>query len=337
MPPPPFRRPVITVPRFQLPSGSVGRIVLSVVGILVLLILAFGSFYTVPNDSVGVVLRCGGYLGTTEPGLRFKLPLVDRRIILPQRRQLKMEFGFSTRSATNEYQAAAPDEQPRERSMITGDRNAASVEWVVQYRIDDPFSFLFHVRNPEATLRDVSESVMREVVGDRTVDELLTIGRQKIEEESLLKLGEFSKRYSLGLRIDQVQLKNVDPPPQVQASFNEVNQSQQERERMINEARGQYNRAVPRARGEADKLVAEAEGEAIRRVNEADGDATRFQSVFGEYHKAPEITRQRLYLESMTRVLPSFRKRILMDDKQKGILPFLQLDTPVQPQTPASR
>lgn len=334
MPPPPFRPTVVNVPRIELPPGLFRRLILGVPVAILLLIFGLGSFYTVPADSVGVVIRFGGYLGTTEPGLRFKLPFIDRRIIVPVRRQLKMEFGFATRSASNEYQASAPDVQPFERSMITGDRNAASVEWVVQYRIDDPVSYLFHVRNPEDTLRDVSESVMREVVGDRTVDELLTIGRQEIEVESLAKLTEFSKRYSLGLRIDQVQLKNVDPPPQVQSSFNEVNQSQQERERMINEARGQYNRAVPRARGEADKLVAQAGGEAVRRVNEAEGDADRFQAVYAEYSKAPEITRQRLYLETMTKVLPEFRRRILIDEKQKGILPFLQLDSPAQNPAP---
>ena len=275
-----------------------------------------------------MILRFGKFVSLRDSGLQFKLPFgMDQHAIVAVLRQQKLEFGFGTSGATNENQFSSRDEQLRERSMITGDRNSALVEWVVQYRVTDPKLYLFTVRFPEDTLRDVSESIMREVIGDRSVDEVLTIGRADIENTALELHKAYMLRYSLGITIDQVQLKNVTPPVQVQASFNEVNQSQQERERMINEAMGTRNRVVPRARGEADKQIAEAEGQAIRRINEAEGDATRFKAVFAEYEKAPVVTRQRLYLETMAEVLPSFQRRIIMDGSQPSQpLSFLQLD-----------
>ncbi len=217
---------------------------------VLLLFLLYTSIYTVQAESQGVVLRFGQYIKTVEPGLRFKLPFgIDQVSIIPVRRQLKQEFGFGTEGGSNPTQFSS--EQREERSMVTGDLNTATVEWVVQYRIDDPKSYLIEVREPGLTLRDLSESVMRTVVGDRTVDEVITIGRQEIEVDALVQLQELVNKYELGLSIDQVQLKNVNPPLPVQPSFNEVNQAQQEREQMINVANGEYNKEVPRARGEA--------------------------------------------------------------------------------------
>ena len=218
--------------------------------------------------------------------------------ILPTRRQLKLEFGFSTPGYTNPDQVA--DDDAEEKSMVTGDLNAALVEWVVQYRIDDPKQYLFDVRNPAQTMRDVSEAAMREVIGDRTVDEVITIGRQDIEIAALARMQELSKRYMLGIRVDQVQLKNVNPPAEVQASFNEVNKAQQDRENMINIANGDYNEAVPKARGQADQVIRGAEGYQFKRVNEAEGDVASFNAMLEQYIKAPEITRTRLYLETMS-------------------------------------
>src|SRR5215471_15592829 len=221
------------------------------IALLVIALLGLTSYYTVPADSQGVVLRFGKFLRTVEPGLHFKLPFwIDRVTVLPTRRQLKLEFGFTTPGPlTNPIQASEDPEE--EKSMVTGDLNAALVEWVVQYRIEEPEQYLFEVRNPGETLRDLSEAAMREVVGDRTVDELITIGRQEIEIEALTRMQELSKRYHLGIRVDQVQLKNVNPPSQVQASFNEVNRAQQDRENAINIANGEYNKVVPKAKGEA--------------------------------------------------------------------------------------
>ena len=264
--------------------------------------VALTSFYTVPADSVAVVQRFGKYLRTDDPGLRFKAPFsVDEITQVPVRRQLKLEFGFSTSGASNPFQHSPDPEM--EKSMVTGDLNEALVEWVVQYRINDPKLYLFAVRDPEETLRAAAEAVMREVVGDRTVDEVITVGRQEIETESRSILQKVVQLYQLGMSIDLVQLKNVNPPKQVQASFNEVNQSQQEKQRSINVASGEYNKVVPRARGEAARLLAETQGYALKRINEAEGDAALFTAVFTQYQKAPEVTRQRIFLETMTEVL----------------------------------
>ena len=288
------------------------------------LITVWTSFYTVPAESEGVTLRFGKYQGTVEPGLHFKLPLkIDRVEILPTRRQLKLEFGFYTAGYTNPEQPGRDlDEQ---KSMVTGDLNAALVEWVVQYRISDPKQFLFDVRAPAQTLRDISEAAMREVIGDRTVDEVITIGRQEIEVDALAKMQEMVEHYALGIRVDQVQLKNVNPPRQVVGSFNEVNKAQQDRENMINVAKGEYNKVVPKAKGEADQTIRGAEGYQFKRVNEAEGDVAAFTSMLAQYLKAPEITRTRIYFETMAEVLPQMGPKVIVDESLKQMLPLLQL------------
>ncbi len=284
------------------------------------------TIYTVQAESQGIVLRFGKYFTTVNPGLRFKLPFgIDQVMLVPVKRQLKQEFGFATAGASNPKQFTSESEQENEKNMVTGDLNVATVEWVIQYRIADPKQFLFNVITPSETLRDASESVMREVVGDRTVDEVITIGRQEIESEALVKLQKLVNKYEMGLSIDQVQLKNVNPPPPVQPSFNEVNQAQQEREKTINIASGEYNKIVPRARGEAEGKISNSEGYAIKRVNEAEGDANRFNAFFKEYLKAPEVTRTRIYLETIEAVMPKLGRKIILDDAAKQVLPLLQL------------
>jgi membrane protease subunit HflK len=282
----------------------------------------------VPTEAQAVVLRFGMPVRTVEPGLRFKIPFwVEQHLLVEVRRQMKQEFGFGTLGATNEWQFSDDrDEQQAEKSMVTGDLNAALVEWVVQYRIDDPQQYLFAVREPDATLRYLSESVMREVVGDRTVDEVITIGRQEIEALAAQKLQDLVRSYAMGLRIDQVQLKNVNPPQRVQGSFNEVNQAQQEKERAINIANGDYNKEVPRARGEADRMISAADGYATKRVNEAEGDVAAFEALLVEYTRAPAITRQRIYLETMSRILPNLGKLVILDEETEGLLPHLNLN-----------
>ena len=311
-------------PNLKLPS--LNWIAAILVGIL-LVVGLWMSYYTVGPESQGVVRRFGKYLQTVDPGLHFKLPFgVDTVTVLPTRRQLKLEFGFATPGyMTNQIQAGQdPD---AEKSMVTGDLNAALVEWVVQYRIEDPSQYLFEVRNPGETLRDLSEAAMREVVGDRTVDELITIGRQDIEIEALARMQELSKRYHLGIRVDQVQLKNVNPPREVQASFNEVNKAQQDRENAINIANGEYNKVVPKAKGEADQTVRAAEGYRFKRVNEAEGDVAAFTAVLQQYIKAPAITRTRLYLETMSEILPQTGQKIIVDESLRQLLPILPLST----------
>lgn len=311
--------------RFEqmMPSGGPGGFI--VVAVLVLTGLAlWTAFYTVPSDSVAVVQRFGRYLEDVPPGLQFKLPLgIDTATIVPVKRQLKQEFGFSTPGATDPYQS--PRDGRRETEMVTGDLNAALVEWVVQYRISDPAKFLFEVRKPSETLRYVSESVMREVVGDRTVDEVITVGRQEIESEALAKMQALSTKYAMGISIDQVQLKNINPPEPVQESFNEVNQAQQEKEKLINEARRDYNKVIPLAEGEKDQRIREADGYRLKRINEAEGDVARFSALLAEYSKAPEVTRRRIYLETLQDVMPGIRSKIIVDEDARSILPLLNL------------
>ena len=295
------------------------------IAVIVAVSAVISSFVSVPTDSVGVLLRFGQYQQTVQPGLRYKLPFgIDNLVIVPVQRQLKLEFGFASEGATNPAQQARDPKV--EQSIVTGDLNMALVEWVVQYRIDDAKQYLFAVRSPAETLRAASESVMREVIGDRTVDEVLTIGRQEIEAQTLVQLKALSGVYGLGVSIMQVQLKNVHPPQGVQSSFNEVNQAQQEREQMINVANGEYNKAVPKARGEADQQLRAAEGYALSRVNEARGDAERFNALLAEYVKAPEVTRQRIYLETMAEVLPGLERKIILDEKAGGLVPLISLD-----------
>lgn len=300
---------------------------LAVIGVIVL-VGVFSSFYTVSADAQAVILRFGKPKPETKgPGLHFKIPFgIDRAIIVEVERQLKQEFGYGTAGATNRYQFSDPGEQEMEKSMVTGDLNAALVEWVIQYRIDDPQQYLFAVRDPDLTLRALSESVMREIIGDRTVDEVITVGRQEIEAVASAKLQEATAAYAMGLRIEQVQLKDVNPPRPVQSSFNAVNQAQQDKETAINVANGEYNKEIPRARGEADRMISAAEGYAKKRVNEAEGDVASFEALLVEYTAAPEITRRRLYLETMSEILPKLGKTIILDEEAKGILPLLNLN-----------
>lgn len=282
------------------------------------------SFYTIPAESEGIVLRFGEYVDKVPSGLHAKLPFgIDEVIEVPTQRQQKLEFGFATPGSTNPDQTG--DDPALEKSMVTGDLNSALVEWIVQYRITDPEKYLFDVRDPGITLRDISEAVMREVVGDRTVDEIITIGRQEIEDSVLIRTRELAQRYLLGVTINQVQLKNVNPPVPVQPSFNEVNRAQQDRENVINIANGEYNKAVPRARGEADQNIRAAEGYRFKRINEAEGDAAAFNQVLEQYLKAPDVTRARIYLETLGDVLPQARQQIIVDDSVQQIMPMLPM------------
>jgi len=307
------------------PSGGI------IVAVLVLAgLLAWTAYYTVPSDSVAVVQRFGKYLKEVPSGLHFKLPLgIDTATIVPVKRQLKQEFGFATPGASDPYQGPpnGTREAKRETEMVTGDLNAALVEWVVQYRISDPVKYLFEVREPSETLRYVSESVMREVVGDRTVDEVITVGRQEIESEALTKMQALSTKYAMGISIDQVQLKNINPPQPVQESFNEVNQAQQEKEKLINEARRDYNKVIPLAEGEKDQRIREADGYRLKRINEAKGDVARFSALLQEYSKAPEVTRRRIYIETLQDVMPHIGSKIIIDEQTQGILPLLNLES----------
>jgi membrane protease subunit HflK len=310
-----------THPLFEHFPGSLPIPPLTIILVVLALIISTMTFYTIPAESEGIVLRFGKYIDKVPSGLHAKMPGIDTVIPVPTQRQQKLEFGFMTPGFTNSDQIGS--EPALEKSMVTGDLNSTLVEWIVQYRITDPVQYLFDVRDPGQTLRDLSEAAMREVVGDRTVDEIITIGRQEIEENVLLRLRELAKRYQLGVTINQVQLKNVNPPEPVQPSFNEVNRAQQDRENAINIANGEYNKAVPRARGEADQKIRAAEGYRFKRINEADGDVSAFSQVLTQYQKAPEVTRARIYLETLGEILPQAKQQIIVDDTVQQILPML--------------
>src|SRR6478736_4817463 len=295
-------------------------------GLVIMFLTLFLGFRSVPANSVGVKTRFGAYHDLVNPGLAYAIPYIDEIHIVPTQRLLKLEFGFSTPNATNIYQG---DSEPGEtETMITGDLNTALVPWVVQYRITDPKTYLFGAREPEKTLRDLSESVMREVIGDRTVDEVLPIGRHDIESSTLKRLADLCAQYGLGSQIQQVQLATVRPPAAVQAAFNEVNQAQQEKQTAINQAWAVYNDAVPNARGQAKEREKQAEAYAFRRVNEAKGEAQKFSLLLAEYRKAPDVTRRRLYLEAMQAILPNLQRKIIVDDSLKNILQTLPLQAP---------
>ena len=283
------------------------------------------SIYTVPEDSRAIVLRFGESIEQKESGLHFKLPFgIDRQYPVPVKRIFKEEFGFRTLQASVTTQYDTRD-YPGESLMLTGDLNIADVEWVVQYKISNPESYLFSIRNPEQALRDLAESVMRLVVGDRTVTEVLTVGRSEITLEVETKLQDLLEVYQTGLRVESVTLQDVNPPEAVKPAFNSVNESKQQREQLINEARQDYNASVPKATGLARKVITEAEGYALKRVNEARGDADRFTAILDAYQSAKSVTRRRLYLETMSQVLPTVGEIYIIDDKPGTPLPILQL------------
>jgi modulator of FtsH protease HflK len=292
---------------------------------IAVLAIVLTSVKTVGPEEEGVVLNLGQYNRTVQPGLNFILPFgVERMYKIPIQRQLKHEFGFRTASAgirTEYVKSSYIDES----SMLSGDLNMADVEWVVQYRIINSYQYLFRVRNAEKTLRDMSESVMRKVVGDRTVNEVLTVGRQEVASRAEVLLQKLCDEYQNGIRIDQVVLQDVNPPQTVKPSFNAVNQAQQERETLINEAESEYNQVVPRARGEAEETIQLAEAYALNRVNGAKGEAARFNALYEEYAKAPDVTKKRIYLETMERILPKLGNKIIVDEKGNSVLPLLNL------------
>ncbi len=313
----------VNIPRFDPPKLPPGVIKWGIL-IALVVVIALNSVYQVEPDEVGVVLRFGVHTENTQPGLNFKLPLIETVTLIPVQRQLTEEFGFETPSEQLEFRQGELDDQSR---MLTGDLNAAVVEWVVQYRIDDPVAFLFKVRNARDTFRDMSEAVMREVVGDRTVNEVITVGRQEVGTVVLKQLQELNDLYETGLQVEQVVLQDVTPPDPVQPAFNPVNEAEQEYSKLISQAQSEYNKVVPRARGEADQAILAAEGYAVKRVNEAKGDAARFTALYEEYRKAPEVTRKRIYLETLREILPKVGRKIVVDEDVRGVLPLLNLDT----------
>ncbi len=325
---------------------------------LTLLILALATistaFYQVEPDEMGVVQRFGRYVRTSSPGLQGKLPLgIETVVKVKVTHVFKEEFGFRTiqsgvRSVYEgregevvlfSSQSTGNDKRHNrnlwssegnpfldESLMLTGDLNTAVVEWIVQYRVKDPVKYAFQIRNIRETIRNISEAMMRLIVGDHTLNEVLTSGREEIRKRVEIELQSVLDSYNAGIEILNVVLQDVNPPDEVKPSFNEVNEARQEKEKSINQAWEGYNRVVPKARGEAEQTIREAEGYELDRVNRAKGDANKFLQVWEAYRQSPEVTRQRIYLETMRSVLPGLKEKIFIDEAQKGIIPLLNLN-----------
>ncbi|MFA5515351.1 MAG: FtsH protease activity modulator HflK [Desulfuromonadales bacterium] len=302
-----------------------GKIFLWIILLLVVFIGVRSSFYQVGTEETGVVLRFGSFSGFSESGLHFKIPFgVDKVFLVKTGRVLKEEFGF--RTAMIGAQTTYTNKDLEEESLtLTGDLNVSDIEWIVQYQIADPYKFLFKIKDPEGTIRDLAEAMVRKVVGNSNVSEVLTTARAEGADNVQKELQAALNDYDIGVRIVTVKFQDVNPPGPVKAAFNEVNEAEQQKESLILQAREQYNREVPKARGVARSTILEAEGYAIERINEAEGETSRFLALLTEYRKAPEVTRRRLYLETLEEVLPRLEEVYIMDEKGSGALPLLPL------------
>ena len=308
----------------EIPAIENRVILIAVIGVIALWLI-LSSVYTVEADEVGVIQRFGKYVNTTNPGLHFKLPWdIETVKKVKIQRVFKEEFGFRTARAGIRTDYVKGDFNS-ESLMLTGDLNTALVEWIVQYRIKDPAAYLFNVRDVEATIRYVSESVMRQVVGDNSVDEVIILSRKDIALQATDLMQKLLDDYKTGVDIVTVNLQDVNPPVPVQPAFNEVNEARQEKERITNEAWEAYNSAIPKAKGQAEQIIFEAEGYSTNRINRAQGDAERFLSVWKEYNKAKNVTKRRLYLEMMNEVFTKVDKKYIIDDDIKSFLPLLQM------------
>jgi modulator of FtsH protease HflK len=298
-----------------------------VVILIVLGLGAYTSFYTVQPSEEAVVTRLGRYDRTTSPGLHFLLPFgIEKASIVRTKLVLQEEFGFRTRDVRNNVTSYSKDDFEKESLMLTGDLNVADVEWIVQYQISDPQKYLFAAQDPRRNIRDVSEAIMRRVVGDRIVNEVLTTGRVEIATEAQKLTQEVLDKYDIGIRVITVKLQDVNPPDLVKPSFNEVNAAKQEQEKAINMAEEVYNKIIPEARGKAEETISNAEGYASAAVNRARGDAERFLLTLKEYRQAPEITRTRIYIETMQELFTRFENLTIVDDKIKGLIPVYGQD-----------
>jgi membrane protease subunit HflK len=313
----------------RLPKIKPGIVKLIIAGV-VILILLFSSFYQISPEEMGVILRFGKFVRTTDPGLHLKLPFIEELMKVPVQRQLKMEFGFRTEVPGIRTEYRVTPETQKEARMLTGDLNVADVEWIVQYKIKDAYLFLFKLRDAESTFHYMNEAVVRKIVGDNSVDEVITVGRARMALEAKEELQKLCDLYEIGIEVNQLIFQDVNPPEPVKPSFNEVNEALQEKERKINEAWSEYNQIIPKARGEAEQVIRAAEGYATERVNNAEGDANRFKAIYREYARAPLVTRKRLYLEAINEILPKMNKKIIFDEQQKNILPLLNLGEEVK-------
>jgi len=318
--PPQFENFINKFSKFNLPGLPLTILIFFV------LFVASSMIYTVGVDEVGVIQRFGQYVRTGQPGLNFKMPTgIEKVTKVKVRRVYKQEFGFSS-MRTGEKQRFSSDEGSESVSlMLTGDLNVALVPWIVQYRINDPYNYLFKINDVSALLSDMSEAAMRLVIGDRSINEVIS-KRGEIADEAKRVLQVELDKSEAGISIVTIEMEKTNVPEPVQPSFNEVNQAGQEKEKLIYQAREAYNKSIPEAKGEAERTIKVAEGYALDRVNRAKGDASRFISLYNEYVKAKDVTKRRMYLEMLKELLPKLGNKYIIDADQKNLLPFLNLE-----------
>jgi len=313
-------------------GGGLGITGLAIV--LALAIAGWTSWFTVQPEETGVVQRFGKVMRTAEPGLHFKWPFgIEKAQMVPTARVLKEEFGFRSTTVTpgQRTRYVADRTYGDESLMLTGDLNVIDVQWIVQYRIQDPIAYLFNVRNTPKTIRDITEAIMRRAVGNRLGSAVLTTARVEIASEAKEEIQKVLSDYRCGVRLVTVELQDVTPPDPVKPAFNEVNESRQDRERTINQAQEMANREIPKARGVAEQSISEAKGYATERVNRAQGEATRFKAILAEYRTAPQVTRRRLYLEAMADFLKGVEGVYVVDEDQKALVPWIGLNSGAAP------
>jgi modulator of FtsH protease HflK len=310
--------------------AGLGKIALLILAIVILRGV-FSSFYTIEPGEQGVVLRFGKYTRTAEPGLNFKIPYMEDMVRVDVKTVRKEEFGFRTRVAGSNTMFNR-EGYDLESLMLTGDKNVIEVAWIVQYTVNDPVKFVFTIRDVPQAVRDNSETVIRRIVGNMDFDYVLgnrsvlaNMAQQQLQaglDNLYLKSGGSEKS---GISILTLQLLDITPTDEVKPAFNEVNEADQDMRRLVNEAEEQYNRVIPRARGSAQQIIEESYGYAAQRVNAARGEIFRFNALVAEYEKAQAVTRQRMYLETMQKVLPGVKQMYIMDNSRQNVLPFLNL------------
>lgn len=299
-------------------------ILLGIVFAVVLIIIAGTSFYVVDATEQAVVTRFGKYIKTVGPGLQFKLPFgIDRNYNIPTQVVQTEQFGFKTVKAgtINQYQNGITAES----TMLTGDLNIVDVEWIIQYRIIDPAAWQFNVKDRTKTIRDISQSVINTLVGDRAILDVMGNQRSAIESQALELMNENFKQLGLGINVLTVRLQNIVPPTAVQTAFEDVNKAIQDMNRFINEGKEAYNSEIPKAQGNADRQIQVAQGYAVERVNKALGDVARFNAVYEEYRKAPVVTKERLYIETMEEIFKAKENSTLIDGQLDNVLPIKNL------------
>jgi len=312
----------------KLSTIKFGKGIIKLIGLLIIVLYLATGIYIVQPDEQGVIRRFGKFARMDSPGLHYHLPYPFESAITPSVTQVKrIEIGF--RTVRNGYV-----DVPEEALMLTGDENIVSAESIVQYRIKNAADYLFNIIEPEQTVRNAAEAALRQVIGSRKIDDALTEGKYEIQEETKILIQELLDSYRSGIVVIAVQLQDVNPPEEVSAAFKDVASAKEDKSKFINEAEGYYNDVIPDARGQAVEITKKAEGYKIERIRKAEGDVAKFNQILREYQKGEEVTRYRLYIETMESILPGMKKFIMEESDDESLLKFLPLNEPLMQESP---